>query len=173
MFFGRQSQIVELLERLHRTRFVALIGSSGSGKSSLIFAGLVPALQAGFLVGDRDRWIVVKLTPGDSPWPRLSDELLRALRRIGLAADVDVRETAARAGVSGLVQVIGPVLANVDANLLLFVDQFEEIFRRDTPQGSQQSEEDSDLSACPGPRPTARRPGVRRTHDALGSSRRL
>ena len=59
---------------------MGVIGSSGSGKSSLIFAGLVPALQAGFLVGDRDRWVLVRLTPGDSPWLRLSDALASGAR---------------------------------------------------------------------------------------------
>jgi conflict system STAND superfamily ATPase/WD40 domain-containing protein len=147
IFFGRQRQIVELLERLHRARFVGVIGSSGSGKSSLIFAGLVPALQAGFLVGDRDRWVVVKLTPGDNPWRRLSDALSGALRRIGLEGDADLlHETAERAGVSGLVLVIGPLLEKANANLLLFVDQFEEIFRRDADSlASQQREEDTDF----------------------------
>jgi len=147
IFFGRQRQIVELLERLHRTRFVGVIGSSGSGKSSLIFAGLVPALQAGFLVGDRDRWVVVKLTPGDNPWRRLSDALSGALRNIGLEGDADLlHKTAERAGVSGLVQVMGPLLEKANANLLLFVDQFEEIFRRDADSlASQQREEDTDF----------------------------
>jgi len=147
IFFGRQRQIVELLERLHRARFVGVIGSSGSGKSSLIFAGLVPALQAGFLVGDRDRWVVVKLTPGDNPWRRLSDALSAALRNIGLDGDADLlHKTAERAGVSGLVQVIGPLLEKANANLLLFVDQFEEIFRRDADSlASPQREEDTDF----------------------------
>src|SRR4051794_37354803 len=50
LFFGRHKQIVELLQQLHRTRFLAVVGSSGCGKSSLIRAGLIPKLKAGFLV---------------------------------------------------------------------------------------------------------------------------
>jgi hypothetical protein len=147
IFFGRQRQTVELLERLHRTRFVGVIGSSGSGKSSLIYAGLVPALQAGFLVGDRDHWIIVRLTPGDNPWLRLTDALRAALAGIGLEKSTDLREIAEGGGVSGLVQVVGPLLARANANLLLFVDQFEEIFRRDASHGPQQHEEDTDFVA--------------------------
>jgi excinuclease UvrABC ATPase subunit len=44
LFFGRQAQTLELLQRLHNHHFVAVVGSSGSGKSSLIRAGLIPAL---------------------------------------------------------------------------------------------------------------------------------
>jgi len=145
IFFGRQRQIVELLERLHRSRFVGVIGSSGSGKSSLIYAGLVPALQAGFLVGDRDRWIVVRMTPGDNPWLRLSDALHAALCKIGLDPATDLRETAELGGVSGLLQAMASCLRQANANLLLFVDQFEEIFRRDDDRASEQHEEDTDF----------------------------
>ena len=145
IFFGRQRQIVELLERLHRTRFVGVIGSSGSGKSSLIYAGLVPALQAGFLVGDRDRWVVARMTPGDSPWLRLSDALHAALCKIGLDPTTDIRGTAELGGVSGLLQAMGSCLQKANANLLLFVDQFEEIFRRDDDRSSEQHEEDTDF----------------------------
>ncbi len=145
IFFGRQRQIVELLERLHRTRFVGVIGSSGSGKSSLIYAGLVPALQAGFLVGDRDRWVVARMTPGDSPWLRLSDALHAALCKIGLDPTTDIRGTAELGGVSGLLQVMASCLQKANANLLLFVDQFEEIFRRDDDRTSEQHEEDTDF----------------------------
>jgi hypothetical protein len=145
IFFGRQRQIVELLERLHRTRFVGVIGSSGSGKSSLIYAGLVPALQAGFLVGDRDRWVVARMTPGDSPWLRLSDALHAALCKIGLDPTTDIRGTAELGGVSGLLQAMASCLQQANANLLLFVDQFEEIFRRDDDRTSEQHEEDTDF----------------------------
>src|SRR2546423_14369341 len=49
LFFGRDGQSDELLARLGRTRFLAVVGTSGSGKSSLIRAGLMPALYGGLL----------------------------------------------------------------------------------------------------------------------------
>lgn len=144
LFFGRQRQVVELLEKLHRTHFVGVIGSSGSGKSSLILAGLIPALQAGFLVGGRDRWIVATATPGDSPWPRFAAELAKALKPLGLEGDADsLRETAESGGVSALVELLEPPLMKADANLLLLVDQFEEIFRRN-PETSRPDQYDED-----------------------------
>ncbi len=50
LFFGREAQSDDLLRRLQRHRFLAVVGSSGSGKSSLVRAGMLPALQGGFWV---------------------------------------------------------------------------------------------------------------------------
>ena len=66
-YFGRDKHVKILLRQLHQHRFVAVVGSSGSGKSSLIRAGLIPQLEAGFLVQDRDQWLIARLKPGDDP----------------------------------------------------------------------------------------------------------
>ena len=78
-YFGRTAQTKTLLRQLHQHRFVAVVGSSGSGKSSLIRAGLIPQLEAGFLVQDRDQWRVVKLKPGDAPLENLAVSLEQIL----------------------------------------------------------------------------------------------
>lgn len=137
LFFGRSDQVDELLERLHRSRFVAVLGSSGSGKSSLVRAGLVPALRGGFLVEDRDAWDVVTMKPGQQPVASLAAELLR-LREDGAPcspatppADIDVETLAGRIRESGADAVLELVMPRLQArrNLLLVVDQFEELFR--------------------------------------------
>src|SRR5690349_24104794 len=67
VFFGRDEQIEELVDRLQEQRFVAVIGASGSGKSSLVRAGLIPVLkrsQVGFLATD---WRVAIMRPGGNP----------------------------------------------------------------------------------------------------------
>ena len=51
LFFGRDGQIEKLLDKLTRTRFLAVVGASGSGKSSLVRAGLTPALRGGMMTG--------------------------------------------------------------------------------------------------------------------------
>src|SRR6059058_2478217 len=71
-FFGRRREEIELLDSLHRSRFVAVVGSSGCGKSSLIRAGLIPKLQAGYLVEDRDLWLTVAMKPGTDPLANLA-----------------------------------------------------------------------------------------------------
>ena len=127
LFFGRRQQTVELMERLHRTHFIAVVGSSGCGKSSLIRAGLIPKLKAGFLAEDRDQWRVAVMKPGDSPLRNLSVALLEAVP----AGDEDEHfvESIRTGGSQAILEKLAPAMALSDANLLLLVDQFEEIFR--------------------------------------------
>jgi WD40 repeat protein len=108
-FFGRDGEIQELLERLRLHPFVTVIGPSGSGKSSLVFAGLVPALRQSGLFGPGG-WLVRTLRPGEAP--------LAAL-------------TAALGGdAANPAQAMPDLLStHPDARrLLLVVDQFEELF---------------------------------------------
>ena len=67
LYFGRDDQIDELLARLEQTRFLAVVGTSGGGKSSLIRAGLLPALQRGYMTEAGSRWRVALFRPGDDP----------------------------------------------------------------------------------------------------------
>lgn len=67
VFFGRESQISAILRQLEDHRFVAVVGSSGSGKSSLVRAGLLPALREGFLFGATD-WVISIIKPGNAPY---------------------------------------------------------------------------------------------------------
>jgi WD40 repeat protein len=128
LFFGRRQQINTLLDLLHRHRFLPVVGSSGCGKSSLIRAGLVPALQAGFLVQDRDRWDIATLTPGDAPVWRLVAEILAACTEGHSSEETkalftSIEETGEDVLVGWLEKRLGD-----RRNLLLCVDQFEEIF---------------------------------------------
>ena len=56
IFFGREEQTDDLLRKLSETRFLGVIGPSGCGKSSLVLAGLIPALEAGFVIEAGSRW---------------------------------------------------------------------------------------------------------------------
>jgi WD40 repeat protein len=132
LFFGRERQTDELLRRLGAQRFVAVVGVSGSGKSSLVRAGLLPALHAGFLANGRT-WLQVCLRPGDRPIERLAENLA------GIPAftppDLDDRsraqwvETSLRRSGRGLVEATRLARLSPDENLLVVVDQFEELFR--------------------------------------------
>jgi len=129
-YFGRDTQIQALLTSLHRSRFLAVVGSSGCGKSSLIQAGLVPALEAGFLVRDRDRWRIAVCKPGEAPLRHLAANLLAVT---GQDQDPDtvtrLTDRLLEEGVEAALECLGPTLAGDDTNLLLLVDQFEELFR--------------------------------------------
>src|SRR5262245_16059338 len=78
IFFGREEQIDELLTRLGDTRFLSIIGESGCGKSSLVYAGLLAALETGFLTETGSRWRQVTLRPGNRPLRSLAEALVEA-----------------------------------------------------------------------------------------------
>ena len=73
-FFGRDREVEELLQSLRLHPFLAVIGPSGSGKSSLVFAGLIPALRRSGLFGTGG-WAIRTLRPGERPMAALADAL--------------------------------------------------------------------------------------------------
>src|SRR3954465_5613866 len=67
LFFGREREIDDLLRKLRTSRFVAVVGTSGSGKSSLVRSGLIPSLQGGFMAGAGSTWRIALMKPGEAP----------------------------------------------------------------------------------------------------------
>ncbi|MEM6272465.1 MAG: hypothetical protein AAF998_23845 [Bacteroidota bacterium] len=132
LFFGRETQVDELAGRLRRSRFLAVLGASGSGKSSLVKAGLLPALHSGHMVTAGSHWKVAVIRPGNAPLERLTQGLAE-LQRTDPEAEVMAPElmirTVLRHSSRGLVEVAGNMLLGPHDNLLLVVDQFEELFR--------------------------------------------
>lgn len=137
-FYGRRQAIGELLGRLQHQRFVAVVGPSGSGKSSLVKAGLTPHLSTGGRASSGRGWWLATMRPGDDPIGRLS----HALDEVFVPYEEEKNEPAEpsyeprkfrqltlRRGPAGLVEAAaqGP-MAEGD-RLLVLVDQFEEIFR--------------------------------------------
>ena len=125
-FFGRETVTKRLLGRLEEaepaSRFLAVVGPSGSGKSSVVRAGLVPVLRRGALSGS-ERWFVVDLLPGPHPMRELESALL------GLAVEpppslLDTLEGDTR----GLLRAAERILPDPDAELLIVLDQLEEVF---------------------------------------------
>src|ERR1039458_2270338 len=122
LFFGREEQTDELLRRIEDTRFLAVVGLSGSGKSSLVRAGLLPALHRGQLTGAGSHWRVSVMRPGADPLGALARVLDETLGRR------DDRPATPRPGSLRLVDSSRHG-RDADENILLVVDQFEEIFR--------------------------------------------
>jgi hypothetical protein len=115
-YFGRERLIAELIARFVGGTFLGLVGDSGSGKSSALRAGLLPALAGGVLPGSGD-WPQVLMRPGEHPVSELVRALARALPDMALPADdpslaLDVALGALASG----------------QRLVLVVDQFEEVF---------------------------------------------
>ncbi len=135
LFFGREGQSDEVLLKLSRSRFVAVIGPSGSGKSSFIYCGVLPILYGGFLTDASPNWEVVVTRPGAGPIDNLAESLLKNNTEYE-TADVEERKikrtifsTLLRSSSLGLVEAIEQSRKKKDINYLVLVDQFEELFR--------------------------------------------
>ena len=140
LFFGRIEQTIDLLQQLHRTHFVAIVGSSGCGKSSLVRAGLIPKLKAGFMVEDCDRWLVATMKPGKDPLGALAESILAVTTARGAEARREDFTAAIRVGgASAIIEHLEHLLEGSEANLLLLVDQFEELFRFGVESGRAES----------------------------------
>ena len=136
LFFGREGQSEEILSLLRRHRFVAVVGASGSGKSSLVRAGLLPYLHGGFLAQAGSRWRVAMLRPGNDPFKNLATALNdpEALGISPRSADDAAKsavliEVSLRRGGLGLIEAIRLARLPDDEQVLIIVDQFEELFR--------------------------------------------
>ena len=157
IFFGREEHTGRLLEILNREHFVAVVGPSGSGKSSLVRAGMLPALTAGWMGGSDWRIAIVK--PGDRPMQQLARALVDPVA-LGTELSPDTPasepggevatapiEAELRRGPLGLVQLVEEAnrLSNraTAFDLLVLVDQFEEIFRYASRGRSQADESDA------------------------------
>ena len=146
LFFGRDKQILKLLQQLQSNHFLAVVGSSGCGKSSLIRAGLIPKLKAGFLIERRDHWRVAIMKPGEAPLTNLSRTLLElASKPIGCDENAAFAAELRVSGAQAAIKILRDPLKEAEANILLVVDQFEELFRYDQPsvQGVSECEDES------------------------------
>lgn len=126
-FFGRETLVQELLGLLSDgsdlERFVAVVGPSGSGKSSVVKAGLLPALRRGGLPGS-DSWFIVDLTPGSHPWEEVESALLRVAVNPPELLLAQLQEDN-----RGLLRAVHRCLPDDgETELLLLIDQFEELF---------------------------------------------
>jgi serine/threonine protein kinase/tetratricopeptide (TPR) repeat protein len=131
-FFGRETLIKILLDQLALDRLslkrnplgraLFVVGASGSGKSSVIRAGVIPALRAGALTGSR-HWLVSTMLPGNDPF----ENLAAALRKISVQG-IELNELL-RSDSFGLARAVDRCLpADAECELVLVIDQFEELF---------------------------------------------
>jgi len=126
-FFGREVLTQLLLARMQEQvplgRFLAVVGPSGSGKSSVVRAGLVPAIRRGGLPGSQN-WFVVEMFPGAHP----IEQLAQALLRIAVEPPNNLVEPL-KLDENGLLRVVDQVMPGDDqTELVLVIDQFEELF---------------------------------------------
>jgi formylglycine-generating enzyme required for sulfatase activity len=126
-FFGRGADTRRLIEKLEGHTFVALVGASGSGKSSLVRAGLLPALADDALPGSR-AWHTLICTPGSDPLRAVAEQLATLVPAADRLKTAD--ELTERLGVraDGLRTALTTLIAQQGGPVLLIIDQFEELF---------------------------------------------
>lgn len=126
-FHGRRALIEEMVGVLSDTRMLTVVGPSGSGKSSTVRAGLLPAVRNGVIPGS-DSWAVTDMFPGVHPFEELESALLRiATNRPGDLGQVLAHDP------EGLVRIVPELTESVDDTLVV-IDQFEELFSQSSSQ---------------------------------------
>lgn len=135
LFFGRRKETQDLVDRLRTTNLVLVTGDSGSGKSSLVKAGLIPAFREGALADPLGRrpepgqWHVVEMRPGTDPFEGLVEGAQRAATAAGIAPEMILALGAViRSRDPGSIRDALRLSGPPDASLLLVVDQFEELW---------------------------------------------
>jgi hypothetical protein len=134
LFFGRENQVDAMVNKLAGTRFLAVVGTSGSGKSSLVNCGLRPALRLGLMARAGTAWRMAQFRPGSHPIGAMARALAQngvlfrdhAVAGLSLA---EIVETSLRMSKLGLIDIFEQAALDKGVNLLVVVDQFEELFR--------------------------------------------
>jgi basic membrane lipoprotein Med (substrate-binding protein (PBP1-ABC) superfamily)/DNA-binding SARP family transcriptional activator len=121
-FFGRDQLVADVVRRIGSgASLLALVGPSGSGKSSAVRAGVIPALRKGAVDGS-DRWLTAQMVPGARPFAELEAALLRSTLDGPDSLAVQLR------GEDGLLGAALRLLPDDSSRLLLVIDQFEELY---------------------------------------------
>jgi energy-coupling factor transporter ATP-binding protein EcfA2 len=127
-FFGREAFIARLVETVHHQAVTAIIGPSGSGKSSIVFAGLLPHLRG------ETEWLTAAFRPGSCPFQGLANGLIFLLEpqltETERLVELDKLAESLGAGTLSLAAVVARILEKYPAanRLLLLIDQFEELY---------------------------------------------
>ncbi len=132
IFFGRGAETDKLVTQLTDNHFVAVIASSGSGKSSLVGAGLIPRLRVNAIEGSKD-WKIVQFTPTNDPFNSLFNALVSTFDNLKTLKAKPVKDAymqSLRETSDTLNELSHLALEDEDdwAEILLFIDQFEELF---------------------------------------------
>lgn len=139
LFFGREGQSETIVNYLSEYRFAAVTGASGSGKSSLIYCGVIPLLYGGFISQAGTNWNILAARPGSNPIWNLAKTFANLEAQNNAATDLtELNEyyySLLNRHSLGLSDAIQQAFPDQEANTLLIIDQFEELFRYKEARG--------------------------------------
>ncbi|RUA28240.1 MAG: High-affnity carbon uptake protein Hat/HatR, partial [Bacteroidetes bacterium] len=138
LYFGREGQSDEVLAILEKNRFVNILGSSGTGKSSLMFSGVIPTLHGGFISKAGNEWEIITAKPGLNPIKNLAKGFKKHIEEHATKDSINpsqalindhLFEAILKKSTKGLSDLYHLNSHLKGKNLLIYLDQFEEIFR--------------------------------------------
>ncbi len=139
LFFGRENESNEVITKLLKNRYITVIGASGSGKSSLIYAGVLPKIR-NLKNGKSSTWKIISFNPDSDPFGNLAGALSKVIpESADKSTDREIILPLLSDSTNGFSDVAGKITANHDHNILLVVDQFDELFRYILPGNSDTS----------------------------------
>ena len=125
-FYGRETLTDKLIDRVRQNNFLAILGASGSGKSSVLRAGLLHQLKLGRKLAGSENWKIQIMLPGEHPLQNLAlswlDQNLSDTER---AIQLNEIKSLLNQGSEGLLTLVQASRAN---RIILVIDQFEEVF---------------------------------------------
>lgn len=129
LFFGREGESEEVLGKLLKNRFVTVIGASGSGKSSLIYCGILPKVRKQKIT-ESSSWRIISFRPGNDPFGNLAEAISDDISSSGQqSVDTNTILSELRDNPEGITAAVKKFLIKSEERVLIVVDQFEEIFR--------------------------------------------
>jgi energy-coupling factor transporter ATP-binding protein EcfA2 len=129
LFFGRMESVLKVVTRLKENRFVGVIGATGSGKSSLVLAGVIPALLRENAEGKKS-WSYIVFKPEHNPVDNLATEIAALSASAGFTQLTEASiASSLRNRSEGLTDVVNKIRKNLRQQIVIVIDQFEEIFR--------------------------------------------
>ncbi|MCP4259765.1 MAG: hypothetical protein GY774_19970, partial [Planctomycetes bacterium] len=137
IFFGRERMVDDVIDRIGESRFIMVHGGSGSGKSSLVRAGVIAQLQREHAKRSLD-WCPAIMMPGSSPMWHFATSVVGALTGQEVPDHGETAKTRLRLnrGADGVAEVLRELAFSSEQRLFILVDQFEELFRFADEEGS-------------------------------------
>jgi len=136
LFFGREKESGEVVNKLLKNRFVTVIGASGSGKSSLIYCGVLPKVRN--MKDDTSSWKIIMFRPGNDPIGNLGNSIrenITGTDSVNISHENIILDI--HLNPDGIASALNKYLVKGDDKVLLVVDQFEELFRYSTLDASE------------------------------------
>ncbi|MGD0340376.1 MAG: hypothetical protein ABSA76_01530, partial [Bacteroidales bacterium] len=132
LFFGREMESREVLQKLLANQFITVIGASGTGKSSLIYCGVLPKIRD---LGSKEStaWKMIMFRPGNDPFGNLAEAIAENVTESGLPkVGIDNILLEMHLSQDGITSTLKKFLIRGSEKMLIVIDQFEELFRYST-----------------------------------------